>query len=146
MITYYDDELISGIAYQEHVTKFLNEHAGMNIKNYETKEEQYNIGENDAGIEIKFDKKFSITRRFWIETQERTSRFTSYVPSGIFRCDNSTDYLIGDYNTAFLFDKKVLQNISGDFEEEENHKFTSKAFFLPISKAKEIVKMIYKLK
>jgi len=99
-----------GHEYQE----FIGEKLG--FTNYQTADEQYNIGENKVGIEIKFDNNMKNTGNLFIETAEkRNADNERWIASGIMRVDGCWGYLIGDYTEAYLFLKKHLKNLQAKY-------------------------------
>lgn len=130
---YYKKQLESGQYYQDYVVEKLYDY-GIPLINYSSKEFQVFIGENKAGVEIKFDKMFRKTGNFWIEVAEKTnSQNLEYVPSGIFRKDNTWLYILGDLEEIYILSKEQLQRISSQFEIIENNMKTSKGFLLPVN-------------
>ena len=108
MNEYYKQQLARGVFYQDFVVEQLYR-IGLPIINYSSKEYQLKIGENKAGVEIKFDDKYKITGNIYIETAEKSDeKNKEYVKSGIYRNDNTWLYIIGDFTTIFIFSKKHL--------------------------------------
>lgn len=100
---------------------------------------QYKLGESLQGYEIKFDAKYANTGNLWIEVSEKAfPRDGDYAPSGIFRSDNSRWYVIGDFDTIFVFRKKDLQEASTRYPHRENDKKTSVGFLLPSQDAYQL--------
>jgi len=139
-MTYYTDMILKGGNYATFIYKWLKERKNISVKNYDTKEEQFNIGENDKGIEIKYDDWFARTGNLWIEIKERTKTNKEYVFSGIYRNDNTRFYLIGDYRKAYVFVKKQLQDIQQNYKLRENNMKTSWGYLLP---EKDAIKYAY---
>jgi len=84
----------------------------MELNFFETKHEQFNIGETEEGVEVKKDQIFRTSKRLYIETAEKANiENKEYVPSGIYRTDNSIYYLIGDETQWWIFSKDDLQEI-----------------------------------
>lgn len=132
--SYYKAKLEGALLYQDVVQDVFYQYLGIPIVSYSSKAYQNGVGENRAGIEIKHDEKFKLTRNLWIEISEKaTQREGPYVKSGIFRRDNTWLYVIGDYDTIFVFAKKQLQSIyaSGKYRIIENNTKTSTGFLLP---------------
>jgi len=103
-----------------------------------SKKFQISIGENLQGFEIKNDNLFRKTHNLYIEIAEKSNvKNEFYVSSGIFRHDNTWIYCIGDYDSCFLIQKKVLQAMQkmGKYKTVENALKTSKGFLLPVSEA-----------
>ena len=91
----YKNCLERGNAYQEFVADVLEKELSIMLDIYTTKHQQYNIGENKQGIEIKFDDLYKKTGNLYIEIEEKSNpQNPNFVPSGIFRNDNSWLYLI----------------------------------------------------
>lgn len=127
---YYKKQLESGLQFQDFVYEILGRHGIMTV-GYSSRLFQQRLGENKARIEIKFDKIFSISGRFWIETFEKSDpQRIEYVPSGIQR--DSIEYLIGNYDEIYRFATSILRLLwqSGKYPEVENKLKTSLGFFL----------------
>lgn len=146
---YYLKKLKEGIYYQDFVVEKLYE-CGLPIISYSSKEYQKLIGENKAGIEIKFDQKFKETGNFYIEVAEKTNPENfEWAESGIKRKDNSWLYAIGDLEEIFIFSKKQLQYLHAQkINGQPKYKLvetippgfrgaTSKGFLLPIEEARK---------
>lgn len=137
MNQYYKNCLEEGLAFQDYVTEKLY-NLGIPLVTYSSRNYQLGVGENKAGIEIKFDRKFRETGNFYIETAEKADpKNKNYVPSGIYRNDNTWLYLIGDYQTIYVFSKEQLKKCSDKFRKVETP--TSKGFLLPVEKALEFL-------
>jgi hypothetical protein len=137
---YYNKKLEQGLEYQDFLLEKLYE-LGIATISYSSKKYQMGKGENKAGFEIKFDDIMRSSNNIYIETAERSSTNREYVASGIFRSDNTWLYIIGDYDTVFIFGKKHLQNAyhSGKYKTIENKMRTSKGFLLPKSYAEKVL-------
>lgn len=108
------DTFARGLKYQEFIAWLFG------IVNYHTKAEQYNIGENPIGMEIKLDARCTDKNHFWIECYERTNIKYNWTPSGIWRDDNSILYAQGNWHLIARFNKKDLQETDpsmGDFDD-----------------------------
>lgn len=96
-------------------------------------------GETKERIEIKFDDIMARTKRVYIETDEKSNELNSqYVRSGIYRSDNTTMYLVGDYERWFLFSKQKLQwldKLNPPFLYRPEPTPTSIGFCIPIKNA-----------
>ena len=160
MVMRYDREECyeKGEQYQAFIQEELRHH-GIIIYNYTTKEEQYNIGENKFGLEIKFDDKvftYDKKGRLYIETHEKAYiRDGEYAPSGILRRDNTWLYGVGNYNFFYIFSKPYLRRlyrsgISGFSNVSWIHwpkpTLTSKGFCIPLEKADIIAAKIINFK
>lgn len=93
---------------------------------------QNHVGESVCGVEIKFDDRFAETGNLYIETAEKAyPRDGAYVPSGIYRSDNSWLYVIGNFDTIFIFAKNLLQGMQQRGKYRAVQTPTSQAFLLP---------------
>jgi hypothetical protein len=142
MTAYYKEKLEQGLTYQDFVVEQLY-NIGLPIISYGSKKYQHLIGENKCGFEIKFDDKLKTTGNLYIEIAEKSNPANRvFVPSGIYRSDNTWLYIIGDYSIIFIFSKKRLRKI---YERKQYIKFggrevgiaTSKGFVMPAKCAEE---------
>jgi len=116
--------------------------AGIPLLSYSSKKYQILIGENKAGIEIKYDRKFRETGNFYIETAEKSAANNKeFVASGIFRNDNTWLFIIGDYETIFIFSKEQLKKIKNNYKQVETP--TSKGFLIPVNEALKFLVIRY---
>jgi len=130
MTPYYKEKLKEGLAYQEFIEK-KSEERGMYLHNYTSRINQYEIGENPEGIEIKFDGLYSKTGNLFIETAEKTNpQNKRYMKSGIFRGDNSTSLLIGNYDIAYVFATTTLRQLAKSSRIIESKTKTSLGFLI----------------
>jgi len=117
---------------------------GLAIANYSSKKYQMCKGENRAGIEIKYDRKFKKTGNLWIELSEKSDPFNErYVPSGIYR--GSWLFLIGNYDELFIFSQKMLKMIAQKYTLQENGSRTSIGYLLPKGDAEKYAARTIKL-
>jgi len=123
-----------GLDYEKFVYEVLPAQKRINIEPCKTKKEQYLYGENIAGWEIKFDRNFRNTNNLYIETGEKNWDAPHFTPSGIHKA--SWNYLIGDYQTIYVFTAKFL--VASERKYEPVVTETSKGFLLPLSDAEEI--------
>lgn len=129
---YYNQQLTDGLEYQDFVAEQLYS-IGLPLFNFSSKKYQIEHGENKLGIEIKNDRQFRKTGNFWIEISEKSNPSKAqYYPSGIYRCDNTWLYIIGDYNEIFIFSKALLRQLynTGKYKTLENNTKTSQGFLL----------------
>lgn len=143
MNSYYKEQLIKGTIFQDKFIRYLNKEHGWGIKNFKTKQEQIDFGENPTGIEIKFDDMKKDTGNLWIEMEERSDCDKDYYRSGIFRPDNTWLYIQGDYKTAYAFAKKQLQFESTYRTRRENKHGTSIGFILPIDECNDLIIQVF---
>ncbi len=99
-------------------------------------------GENLFGLEIKNDEKMGTWGNIYIEIAEKARpRAGDYVPSGIFRSDNTWLYGIGDRLVFFIFPKSTLRNLYAKrniFGLKEKTKPTSLGFVIPLTLAEKL--------
>lgn len=133
---YYSEKLEIGKEYQDFVIDVLAKEVGLSISNYSSKKYQFNIGENKQGIEIKFDSRFLETERLSIEIAEKSHpNNKNWIPSGIYRDDNSWLYIQGNYDVVYIFGKNVLKLLHQSGRNEEHPMPTIKKFYLPLEDA-----------
>jgi hypothetical protein len=124
-----------GIEFQDFVCVQLARY-GIILQNLASKKYQYDIGENLQGFEIKLDARHMETGRLSIEIAEKTRAANpTWVPSGIYREDNSWLYIQGNYQRIYVFDKGVLkryhrQKRPNEYEHPRDHP-TVRKFYLP---------------
>jgi|2_EtaG_2_1085320.scaffolds.fasta_scaffold04242_5 hypothetical protein len=134
---YYAKQLVDGTAYQDFVTADLMKR-GLCFVTFKTKDYEVKIGENTAGIEIKYDKRFRQTGNLYIEVAEKSHpNNPKWVYSGIYRADNSWLYLIGDYKGYWLFGVGALVEMHKCGEFRFVTTGTSQGFLLPVTEADE---------
>jgi len=140
---YRKNKIETGLIFQDFVVDYCLQVLGLPIIQYSSRAYQMTGGESRNGVEIKHDEKFSTTGNLWIEVSEKAvPREGPYVPSGIFRDDNTWLYLIGDYDTIFVFQKTLLRLISKRYEIRENSFHTSEGFLFPVSEAEKYAAVI----
>lgn len=101
----------SGEKFAEFAAKKLNPF-GITSWTFGSHHQQFNIGENAQGIEYKLDMPCMRTSRLSIELYEKTDAANlNWIPSGIFREDNSWLYVQGNYEIIFVFSKKWLRRM-----------------------------------
>jgi len=115
---------------------------GIILQNINSKKFQFKTGENLQGFEIKYDARCtgdagtSSTGRLSIEISEKSEATNKdYIPSGIYRNDNSWLYIHGNYMGFWIFSKKILIALHKTKKYEESELPTIKKFYLPISVA-----------
>lgn len=115
---------------------------GIILQNINSKKFQFNVGENLQGFEIKYDARCTgdrgttATNQLSIEIAEKTKADnTKFIPSGIYRNDNSWLYIQGNFKMFWIFSKKllILLHRSGRYKEHELP--TIKKFYLPLEDA-----------
>lgn len=124
----YDECLERGLEYQDFIC------AQLKIVPMSSKKNQVNFGETYAGIEIKYDALMQDTGNLFIETAS-IGKSGVKRKSGIFTCDNSYLYLIGNYDVSFIFSKRRLIALpfSGIREIKFRYSEFRDGFTLPVS-------------
>jgi hypothetical protein len=123
----------AGLQYQDFIADLLYP-LGLVVVPYSSRLYQHTVGESRTGVEIKLDQKYADTGHLWIEIAEKAHpRDGNYVASGIRRDDNTWLYVIGNYDTVFLFAKRHLQALQDSryYDIRENGTRTSLGFRLP---------------
>ena len=132
---YYASKLQQGLEFQDVVTAALYQR-GIVVIGYASRRYQIEHGENMLGAEIKRDGQFRKTGNLYIETAEKAHPDNSnYVPSGIYRPDNSWLFVIGDELTIYIFSTKYLRLLEKRYKRVE--KPTSRGFLMPIDDAEK---------
>src|SRR5262245_6326997 len=148
MGTSYDEyrktKMESAALYQDFVVDVCWNVLGLAIVMYTSRAYQLTVGESRTGAEIKHDEMYARTGNLWIECAEKARpRAGDYVPSGVFRDDNSWLYIIGDYDTIYIFSKKFLQALSQSrYPIRENNTKTSKGYLLKQADAEKYANAI----
>jgi hypothetical protein len=136
MTPYYSEQLENGNKFQDTVAILFAKELYIALTYLTSKENQIKIGETLQGIEIKKDEMWSSTGNLYIEIAEKSDPTnTYYVPSGIFRDDNTWLWVIGNEKKIFMLSKKQLQAIYKSHKYKEVITPTSKGFLLPIKTA-----------
>jgi|1_EtaG_2_1085319.scaffolds.fasta_scaffold05536_4 hypothetical protein len=131
---YYKTKLEGALLFQDFVVDILMSQLSFVVALYGSKAYQQSVGESRTGVEIKHDEKFCDTGNLYIEIAEKSRpREGAYTTSGIYRDDNSWLWVIGDYDTLFIFGKRFLQLLhkSERYRTIENNTKTSRGFLLP---------------
>lgn len=125
------DPFEMGLEFQDFVCVLLAKH-GIILQNIVSKKHQIDTGENLQGFEIKLDTRWTDTGRLSIEIAEKSSATRKeFVPSGIYRNDNSWLYIQGNYDGLFIFPKKTLILLHKTQRFPEKEMPTIKTFYLP---------------
>lgn len=99
---------------------------------------QFGTGENKQGIEIKLDNDVTDTNKISIEIAEKSKASNSeYVPSGIYRNDNSWLYIQGNPKMIFIFSKNILRLLHRSGRYHDDTLATLKRFLMPIADARK---------
>lgn len=126
-----------GAQFVDFVVEQMLKQRGVIIQPYQSRKNQFEKGESIQGWEIKYDERFTETKRLSIEIAEKANHGSNqWTPSGIYRQDNSWIYVQGNFQCFYIFGKNVLMSLhrSGKYEEAESHG-TIRKFYLPISEA-----------
>ena len=122
-ITYRSRQIIEGGMFEDFVYMQLEEKLKIDIQGCNTREEQFNIGENYFGMEIKNDQSYAMTGNLYIEYKEKSiSTNENWVESGIFRGDNSWLYLIGNNKVFYIFSIKDLRKAFKSVDKNQQYK------------------------
>lgn len=138
---YRQRKLDSGLAFQDFIMERLHL-IGTILQPLCSREGQLK-GENLLGMEIKHDEKMRLTGNLYIEVAEKARpREGDYVPSGIFRNDNTWLYGIGDRLEFYIFPKSTLRNCWAKRDvlgfREPPPKPTSRGFLIPAIQAEKM--------
>jgi hypothetical protein len=142
---YRNNQIESGAQFQDFVVSVCWQTIGLAIVQYSSKLYQQTVGESRTGAEIKNDRNFCTSGNLYIELMEKAEpREGPYAMSGINRTDNSWLFIIGDYDTIFIFAKSILLGLyrTGKYREVENKTKTSRAFLLPVEDAQRYAAVI----
>lgn len=114
--------------------------AGIVLQNLCSRRYQMELGENIQGVEIKLDRRLHDTGRLSVEVAEKPSaKFERWIPSGIFRDDNSWLYVQGNWREFFVFPKNMLMWWVQKYNPEVYESFgTIRKFYLELSEARKI--------
>lgn len=113
---YFTEKVQDGGTFEDWVDNTFAEH-GLNLGMYNSESGQYN-GENELGLEIKKDSKYSDTGNIYIEFQERMRKNQRWVNSGILKNDNTRYWIIGTPEKYFIYRKKHLVELYEMFSKE----------------------------
>lgn len=126
----------SGLDFQDFVATKLHDYLGITITNYQSMKWQFTTGENRQGIEIKLDRDCIRTKRLSIEIAEKSKATNpEYVPSGIYRNDNSWLYIQGMWLMVFVFAKSILKLLHKSGRYQEHKEPTLIGYYLPFEDA-----------
>ena len=110
-----------GLEFQDFIITLLLKEHGIVIQPYSSKKYQFEIGESLQGYEIKYDARSTgdctyyncnATNNVAIEVEEKTNvNNKNWIKSGIFREDNTTHYLIGNYHGCWIIEKRILRKL-----------------------------------
>ena len=101
------DTIEAGDSFEDYVTDRLAE-SGITLRTYKSAKMQLGVGENRAGFEIKLDEGHQRYSHLSIEIAERRQASGIWVPSGIFRNDNSWLYIQGNRALFWVLFKPTL--------------------------------------
>lgn len=136
----YKKMLEKGLEYQDFITDIFLSEIGISISTYSSRKYQFSIGENKQGIEIKFDDRYKDTGNLYIEIAEKSNPDNyQYVPSGIYRNDNTWLYVIGNYEEVFIFSKKQLLMLNEKNIFRQVQTPTSIGFLIPNNEAEKYI-------
>jgi hypothetical protein len=143
----YQANLERGLCFQDFAADVLAD-LGIHVSYYVSKQWQQAHGESRNRIEIKYDSRCTETEQLSIETAETTA--LGWIPSGIYRPDNTIWIIQGNQQWLALFEKRWLQAQHSHFlakgiadVEWPNGNPTVRRFFLPLSMAEKIATQIW---
>ena len=117
---YFRNQLAKGHEFEIWVQRKFKS-CGVDIGGYNSEKGQF-AGENNLGIEIKYDMRHAETGNIYIEYCERLDSSKNWIKSGILKNDNTKYWLIGNMNDYFIFTKITLVNIYNKLIRKENIK------------------------
>lgn len=133
MEAYYREQLEQASRYEDLVMEQLYK-IGIPLLIYKSRGKQYGAGESMNGIEVKNDKRMHETGNVYIEIAEKSNASNEeYVPSGIYRKDNTWLWAIGDERTIYLMSKKQLQWAYEHKKHREVRTETSIGMLIPVA-------------
>jgi len=144
MTHYYRDKLKEGKKYENFIKEFFFKNYDLKLDIFETKEEQIEYGETKQGYEIKCDAKFCHTGNLYIEISEKSNENNeNYIPSGIYRKDNTKRWIIGNYKEFYIFEKSRLLELHYHILNNKDYCIevetaTSKGFLIPTELANKL--------
>jgi hypothetical protein len=143
-MTYKEKQDIDGREFQDLVAQTMLEQLGIPLQIYTSQAYQFKNGESRQGFEIKFDKKLSQTGNLYIETMETDNTGLVWIPSGVYRDDNSWAYIQGNFDVLYIFDKKMLKRYCEVNQAKwlTCNKGTSRGLLLPQDRASRMAMVI----
>lgn len=133
-----------GLEFQDFVADLFATRLGIPLTSYASRKYQFDRGETVQGVEIKFDSWCSRTRRLSIETAEKSrADQREWIPSGIYREDNTWLYVQGNHDIVYVFAKSTLRILeqTGRFQAKEEP--TLRAFYLPDDAARKYAALVF---
>lgn len=142
----HQNSLEIGHEFQDFIVEKLISEMGISVSIFQSKKYQFKKGESLQGVEIKYDSrstgdctyfKCSASGNVAIELAEKShANNYDFIPSGIYRLDNSWLYIVGNYDCAWVFSKKhlILMHKSKKYKEVQTLP-TIKNMLLPIADA-----------
>lgn len=145
---YYKEKLQAAFEFENYIAELLQRDFSLDLQQFLTPEGQYDLGENELGIEIKNDTLIKKWGNVYVEYAEKSNSGNYvFIKSGILKDDNSIYFLIGDRDGFWIFKKERLLEIyreevaivkSGNIS-KRGIKFkqiaTSKGFVYPVKNA-----------
>lgn len=131
-----NESIQAGLEFQDFVTDVLRERKGLIVQVYQSKRYQFEIGESPQGIEIKLDRRCTETGQLSIEIGEKSNAANArFVPSGIYRNDNTWLYVQGNYEIIYGFGLNILRLLHSSKRYREHPKPTVQTYYLPLDDA-----------
>ncbi len=136
------DSFKEGESFQDFCIDLFADRLNFIIQQYTTKKYQYEKGESRQGVEIKLDNRHTDTKRLSIEIAEKKlGTDIDWRPSGIYSHTNNLFYIVGNYQSVFLFSNKFLIQLhnTNRYDEATHPKEypTIKKYYLPLAEAEK---------
>lgn len=114
-----------GLAFETYIYNKLRDEWGLSLTHCTTKEEQYTIGENYQGWEIKNDQSFEKTNNLYISIERRYA--TKTYASGLYKDQLIPQrfYVIGNKKECFIFSTKILKQYYEKYQPQLIKGFTT---------------------
>lgn len=119
---YRKNKMEKALVYQDFAVEVLWHGLCLPVCVYGSRAYQYGKGESVGGVEIKLDERMSETGNLFIETHEKSSpEVPQYSRSGIYKA--GWLYVIGDFETVFVFSTKFLKCLIDQAEKDYRYDF-----------------------
>lgn len=136
------NSLEAGLEFQDFAVEQIQQHLGLSISLFSSRKYQLQRGESVQGFEFKLDARCTDFNRLSVETGEKSQASNvAYVPSGIYREDNTWIYVQGNFDILFVFAKSTLPILhqlkckDGTWRFQRKEEPTLQAFYLPFKEA-----------
>ena len=133
---YHEYQLEEGLEFQDLVNEYMIKTHNLPIIYYTSYKRQWN-GESFNGIEIKYDKRSVTSNNLFILSKVK-NKLGKWQPSGIYKNDNTTWFIIGNLKEAWMISKHMLLQLVPYLTEVETNTGESMGYLLPKEKANKI--------